>query len=216
MGHTTNTITVNYDALEEQVDFWIQPYPPLNHEGREVDDHDHPFFEYGKLSAKNIADKMGFKLPNVYDCYGHTKRDRRGYKINSKSMAISGFSTVPRGQVVPFIYNFLEEKDLTVTYVCVANEVQLGTDIPRIHIQIIIEDVKTLNEPFLDKFLNCVCEYHVAKSDKPWNEYIKKSLTFTEHGSFKTTLSRGGQKKWPMATKQSKKIQTNAIEARIP
>ncbi|CAF1297985.1 unnamed protein product [Rotaria sordida] len=50
--------------------------------------------------------------------------------------------------------------------------------------------------------LNCVCEYHVTKFDKPWNEYMKKSLTFTERGSFKSTYSRGGKKRWPKAIKQ--------------
>ncbi|CAF1231386.1 unnamed protein product [Rotaria magnacalcarata] len=75
------------------------------------------------------------------------------------------------------VLQYLEVKEIPVRYVCVAREIVTKDTMPRIHIQIVFRAKLAIHAQFMDRFLNCQCEYHVTPWANAWNEYMKKGKT---------------------------------------
>ncbi|CAM4815496.1 unnamed protein product [Rotaria magnacalcarata] len=196
---TTTTIT-------SELSTFSRPYPPTECHGR-VDEHDKPFREFGKIKPKAIAVLKKFRLPVKHVPYCEPDQTIRvpsnKNRLYSRKLAISSFSDRTKEETYQQVRQYFEAKKISVRYVCVAREITTKDTMPRIHIQIIFHGKPAIHPQFMDKFLNCQCEYHVTKHANAWNEYMKQGFSCIEHGLYKGS-DKKGFKLWPKSSTTEK------------
>ncbi|CAF1586874.1 unnamed protein product [Rotaria magnacalcarata] len=170
---TTTTMTSEISTLS-------RPYPPINCHGA-VDEHDKPYREFGEMKPKAIALLKKFRLPVKHVPYCEPdptiRVSRKNNRLYSRKLAISSFSDRTKEETYKQVLQYLEVKKIPVRYLCVAREIVTKDTMPRIHIQIVFHGKPAIHAQFMDRFLNCQCEYHVTIYANAWNEYMKQGKT---------------------------------------
>ncbi|CAM4815711.1 unnamed protein product [Rotaria magnacalcarata] len=196
---TTTTMTSEISTLS-------RPYPPINCHGA-VDEHDKPYREFGEMKPKAIALLKKFRLPVKHVPYCEPdptiRVSRKNNRLYSRKLAISSFSDRTKEETYKQVLQYLEVKKIPVRYVCVAREIVTKDTMPRIHIQIVFRGKPAIHAQFMDRFLNCQCEYHVTIYANAWNEYMKQAFSFIEYGLFKGS-DKKGVKLWPNSSTTKK------------
>ncbi|CAM2725280.1 unnamed protein product [Rotaria socialis] len=131
-----------------------------------VDEHDKPFLEFGELGAKAIASLKEFRLPAEYIPFCESDPTIRVSRKNNR----------------------------------LGRNLQARTSVSRGEENtcplLVFHGKPAVNAQFMDRFLNCQCEYHVTKHANAWNEYMKQGFSCIEHGLYKGS-DKKGFKLWP-------------------
>ncbi|CAF3884233.1 unnamed protein product [Rotaria magnacalcarata] len=186
---------------------WTHPYPPIVRSGL-VLAHDLPYFEYKNMDRAAIVIAKKFQLPNLEDQIKLDADRMAKCKIDSGTFAISCWSNSPKEEVLDAICRRLKDKSLK--YVCVANEREDYKAIPRLHIQILLRTILMTNKSFMNDCIPCGVKYKITRSDRAWNEYLKKGCDFVEFGSFESSCNSPENLEWP-----EPKTKTNKRKAEL-
>ncbi|CAF3375448.1 unnamed protein product [Rotaria socialis] len=126
-----------------------------------VDEHDKPFLEFGELGAKAIASLKEFRLPAEYIPFCESDPTIRASRKNNR----------------------------------LGRNLQARTSVSRGEENtcplLVFHGKPAVNAQFMDRFLNCQCEYHVTKHANAWNEYMKQGFSCIEHGLYKGSDKKG-------------------------
>ncbi|CAF4617380.1 unnamed protein product, partial [Rotaria sp. Silwood2] len=192
--------TISYGAnTQYHGKLWTHAYRPMHRSGS-VPAHDRPYFEYEKMGQlydlvvvcpypslslslfvcstisdrATIARKKGFRLPNFNDQAMLDANREAKCRLDAGIFAISCWSNIPKEDVREAILRWFTEKKLR--YVCVANEPVVDQSIPRLNIQILLNDILQANKSFMKDCLR---------------------LDFVEFGTFESSCNSSESPTWP-------------------